>query len=93
LSSLCQLKIELAAVVDQFVKDTYNLEGDGALCWCYEEIVRVIAYISSGNYANIRAFACSLASGNPIVEHQGMSYAVSCIQPGIGYFYSKLFLL
>ena len=32
-SSLSQLKIELAAVVDigeQFVKATYNLDGDGA---------------------------------------------------------------
>ena len=55
------------------------------MCRCYDEIVGVRAYISSGNYTNIRAVARSMTSGNPIVKHQWMSYAVSCVQPGIDY--------
>ena len=41
---LGQLKMELAAVIDigeQFVRSTYNLEGDKALMVnCYEETVK-----------------------------------------------------
>ncbi len=90
---LCQLKMELAAVVDigeQFVKATYNLEGDGALMVnCYEEIVKLRSVISSVYYPNIAAVSQSLAPGNPHAQQQYIAYAMSCVQPGINYFKSK----
>ena len=86
---LGQLKMELAAVIDigeQFVKSTYNLEGDGALMVnCYEEIVKLRSVISSVYYPNIAAVSQSLAPGNPLAQQQFIAYAMSCVD----YFKSK----
>ena len=85
--------MELAAVIDlgeQFVKTTYNLEGDGALMVnCYEEIVKLRALLNSAYYPNIRAVAESLVPGNPLAQQQWTAYALSCVKPGLDYFREK----
>ena len=41
---------------EQFVRSTYNLEGDGTLMVnCYEEIVKLQSVISSAYYPNVTA--------------------------------------
>ncbi len=88
-----QLKMELAAVVDfgeQFVKSTYNLEGDGTLVvTCYEEIVKLRAVIQAAHHPNVVAIACSLAHGNIAIQQQWTSYAFTCVEPGLDYFLEK----
>lgn len=73
---LGQLKMELAAVVDigeQFVKATYNLEGDGAL------MVRNIKAKSSFARCLPPSVAQSLAPGNVLAEQQWTAYAMACV--------------
>jgi len=92
-TGLSRLKMELAAVIDigkQFVKSTYNLEGDGAsMVNCYEEIVKLRSVISSSNYPNTMAVSQSLAPGNTLAQQLYVAYAMSCVQPGIDYFQLK----
>lgn len=60
--------MELAAVIDigeQFVKSTYNLEGDGALM-----VVKIGTILGSGHHPNITAVSKSLAPGNPLAQQQ-----------------------
>ena len=87
------LKMELATVVDVgecFVSGTYKLEGDGLLAiTCFEEIERVKTSLTVGHYPNMAAIAKTLASENPSVAQQWMTYGMNCVQPGIVYFHSK----
>ena len=57
--TVIQLKVELAIMIDfgkQFVKSTYNLEGDGALIvTCYEEILKLLVVVHSSYYPNLEA--------------------------------------
>ena len=91
--NIAQLQIELAAVIDlgeTFVKATYKLEGDGALVMeCYEVIRGIIATIHTGHYPNVQAIARKLSSGNPACHQQWLSYAISCLKPGIDYFMDR----
>ncbi len=93
LPTVIQLKVELAVVIDfgeQFVKSTYNLEGDGALIvTCYEEILKLRAVVHSSYYPNLEAITQSLSQGNVIIQHQWKSHAFSCIKPGVDYFNNK----
>ena len=58
------LMIEMAAVVDagkEFVKATYNLEGDGALVLeCYEQVQAVFASIHVSHYPTVDAIIQTL---------------------------------
>ena len=69
---LGQLMMELAAVIDigeQFVRSTYNLEGDGALMVnCNEEIEKLRSLISSAYCPNTTAVSQSLAPGNTLAQ-------------------------
>ena len=93
LPTVIQWKVELAIVIDfgeQFVKSTYNLEGDGALIvTCYEEILKLQALVHSSYYQNLEAVIQSFSQGNAIIQHQWKSHAFSCIKPGIDYFNDK----
>ena len=75
---------------EQFVKSTYNLEGDGALIvTCYEEILKLQAVVHSSYYHNLEAVIQSFSQGNAVIQHQWKSHAFSCIKPGIDYFNDK----
>ena len=60
---------------------------------CYEEIVKLRSVISSAYYPNIMAFSQSIAPGNILSQQQYVAYAMSCVQPGINYFKSKLVMI
>lgn len=85
-----QLKMELAAVFDigeHFAKAMYNLDSEGALMVnCYEEIVKLRAVLNTAYHPNIESVAQSLAPGNVIAQQQWISYAMSCVQPGLDCF-------
>ena len=53
------VKLELAAVIDYgepFVRETYNLEGDGPLALsCYETVQEIVAFIVVDNAPNLNA--------------------------------------
>ena len=86
------LKIELASIVDwgkAFVKATYNLEGDGPLAFTCYEIVQTVTSIQVTNTPNVNAVAKSLAPV-PAVQQQLVTYAKSCVQPGLDYFQHQL---
>ena len=61
-TKMTHLMIEMAAVVDagkEFVKATYNLEGDGAFVLeCYEQVQAVFASIHVSHY-NIPKCGCN----------------------------------
>ena len=85
--------MELAAVIDvgkNFVKATYNLEGDGALVLqCYEEITKIRAALHAGHYPNMSAIARRLAPGNLPLQQQWIQYGMSCVKGGFKYFQDK----
>ena len=87
------LKIELTSIIDwgeAFVKATYNLEGDEPLASiCYEIVQTVVASIQVANTPNVNAIAKSLAPA-PAVQQQLVTYAKSCVQPGLDYFQHQL---
>ena len=54
------------------------LEGDGLLAiTCFEEIERVKTSLTVGHYPNMAAIAKTLASGNPSVAQQWMTYGMN----------------
>ena len=88
------LMVEMAAVVDagrEFVKTTYNVEGDGPLVLeCYERIQAAFASIHVRHYPNTDAVIKKLTAGAPAhVSQHWKLYAQSCIQPGLDYFVSR----
>ena len=87
------LKIELASIIDcseAFVKATYNVEVDGHVAFtCYEIVQTVVASIQVANTPNVNAVARSLAPA-PAVQQQLVTYAKSCVQPGLDYFQQQL---
>ena len=55
-NSLSHLQAAVIDVGKNFVKATYNLEGDGALVLqCYEEITKIRAALHPGHYPNMSA--------------------------------------
>ena len=88
------LNIELASIIDwgeAFVKATYNLEGDGPLAFtCYEIVQTIVASIQVANTPNVSAVAKCLAPAVPAAEQQLVTYAKSCVQPGLDYFQHQL---
>ena len=85
------LKIKFASIIDWgevFVKANYmyNPEGDGPLAFtCYERIQTVVPSIQVANTPSVNAFARGLATA-PEVQQQLVTYAKSCVQPGLDYF-------
>lgn len=81
------LKAELAVIVDfgmQFVKTTYNLEGDGPLVFrCYEAISALTAAVNLAHYPNLNAIARELSASNPAARQQWEAYGKSCVEPAI----------
>ena len=67
----------------QFVRSTYNIEGDGA----YGRLLRRDSEITK--YNKLCAVSQSLAPGNTLAQQQDVAYAMSCVQPGIDYFQLK----
>ena len=69
--------MELAAVIDigeQFVRSTYNIEGDGA----YGQLLRTDSEIMK--YNKLCAVSQSLAPGNTLAQQQDVAYAaMSCV--------------
>ena len=59
-----KLQLELAVIIDcgeQFVKATYNLEGDGALVFCCYDILSLLKFgIQVEHYPNLIAVATRL---------------------------------
>ena len=84
------LQIELAVVVDagkNFVKATYNLEGDGPLSLsCFQVIEELEASITTSHNPNLNAVVRKLCASIHHSETQLMAYAKKCIQPGFDYF-------
>ena len=90
------LQIEIAAVVDwgePFVKACYFLEGDGPLAVdAYEAMERVASAIRTANIPNVHAVieqSINIPRSDP--RHQQLiSYAQSCVQPGLNYFEAQV---
>ena len=84
------LQIELAAVVDagkNFVKATYNLEGDGPLSLsCFQVIEELEASIHTSHNPNLDAVVRKLCASIRHSQTQLKAYAEKCIQPGFDYF-------
>ena len=95
LTSLAQLKIELAAVVDvgePFVKVTYALKGGGVLkINCFEKILK-LRDVSSGRayYPNLQSVAMSPGKGNEALKQQVIANGLNCVRPGLEYFHNIL---
>ena len=88
------LMVEMAVVVDsgrEFVRATYNLEGDGPLVLkCYEQLEVVTQSIRVKHFPNTDAVINRLFSGRPAhVIQQWRVYAESCVQPGFDYFNNR----
>ena len=87
------LMIEMAAVVDagkEFVKATYNLDGDGALVLeCYERVQAVFASIHVSHYPNVDAIIQTLTGLFASDAQQWKLYAQTCVKPGLEYFVLK----
>ena len=87
------LQVELAVTVDAgmpFVKATYNLEGDGPLVLrCYEIISGLNAAARQAYYSNLQAVVTDLSSDNA-QQQQLTQHAISCVQPGLRYYFNQL---
>ena len=90
------LQLELVATVgagEPFVSATYHLEGDGPLVFESSEITAlatVQASMHNDHHPNVTTVAQHLSAGNSIAMNQMAQYALSCIQPGLQYFTTKL---
>ena len=75
---------------EQFMKGTYNLEGDGPLVFtCYDEVSTIVIAIHIENIPNVRAVANSL-SLLPTVRQQLITHASKCTKPDLDYFKQQL---
>ena len=87
------LQIELVAIIDggeNFVKATYNLEGDGPLVFeCYEILTALTAGIHTAYYPNLEDVARTLCGGPAVSLQQWIEYGKSCLKPGLDYFHDK----
>lgn len=83
------LQIELAAVVDagkNFVKATYNLEGNGPLSLsCFQVIEELEASIHTSHNRNLDAVARKLCASTCYSETRVKADAKKCIQPRFDY--------
>lgn len=88
------LKIELATVVDfgeEFVKATYNLEGDGPLAFkCFELVSALTIVVGLDHFPNLSAICLQLSQGNSTAMQQLIDYGKSCVQPAIQYYKQRL---
>ena len=88
-----KLQLELAAVIDdgeQFVKATYNLEGDGALVFsCFDVLASLAVGIRTAYFPNLTAVSARLSAGNPARAQQFEQYGRLCVQPGLDYYVTK----
>ena len=91
-----KLKMELAIVIDygqNFLKATYDLEGDGPLILrCFEIIDTLCIAIKSldSRSPNAEAVANKLSRGSITYKKNLIEYARACLQPGIVYFNRQL---
>ena len=88
-----KLQMELAVTIDameEFVKATYQLEGDGVLVvTTYEQLRVLYSVISSQHYPNVDAVAEKLSKGNIVHKQMLKSYARDCVEPAFEYFKQK----
>ena len=88
--------MELAVVIDygeNFVKATYDLEGDGPLIFrCFEIIDTLCIAIKrlDGRSPNAEAVANDLSKGSLTYKKSLIEYTRTYVQPGIIYFYRQL---
>ena len=91
------LEVELAVVIDvgeQFVTGIYQLEGDGPLVFsCFEVLCTIDASIRSAHMPNTMAIIKRITgmsvSSNSQVFQEWLTYAKSCVEPGLKYFQEK----
>ena len=85
--------MELAAIVDAgepFVKETYQLEGDGALAFrCYEIFSTLEASVKLQHFPNLHAMANKLVGRSHELLNKFIQYGKARIQPGLQYFKAK----
>ena len=85
------LEMELAVVIDvgeQFVKATYNLEGDSPLFFsCSKVLSAVDAAINTAHMPNTLAVIERICgTGIAISSQQWLAYANKCVELGLNYF-------
>ena len=69
------------------VKETYVLEGDGALALsCYEVVATLSAGIHVQHYPNLFAIAQTILNVHPAHRQQWIDFGKVCIGPGLQYF-------
>lgn len=90
---LRDLRLELGIIVDagvHFVKATYYLEGDGPLIFsCYERLSAVVHAVGVAHYPSTLAIAQEIANGDAVLQHQLITEAKACVQPGLIFFQEK----
>ena len=76
--------------MEQFVKATCKLEGDGSLSLeAYQQLSILFASVSTHHYPNDAAVAKAEANGNASHEQQLLDYSKACVQPAYDYFCLK----
>ena len=88
------LQLELTAVVDiveQFVKATYYLEGDGPLVFsCYERWQTAAEACQAPHFPNVRAVSSAIVRENPIEQAVAFEErAKTTVNPAIQWFLRK----
>lgn len=90
LQSPVQLKVEMAAVMEleNFVKATYTLEGDGSLVFiAYEKLQQLKAFIEVGNFPTLTTKVQELFPLDPVQQQQWYGHGLrQCLLPAFEYF-------
>ena len=82
--------VELAALVEleQFVKTTYTLEGDGTLIFiAYEKLLMLRAFIQVQNFPTLTVTVQELFPANAIEQQRWYQYGLrECLTPAFEYY-------
>ncbi|KAK3745625.1 hypothetical protein QZH41_002254, partial [Actinostola sp. cb2023] len=89
-----QLRVEMAAFMEleQFVKTTYTLEGDGTLIFiAYEKLLMLKAFIQVHHFPTLTMTVQELFPANAIVQQQWYQYGLrECLTPAFEYYAQTL---
>lgn len=89
-----QLRVEMAAFMEleQFVKTTYTLEGDGTLIFiAYEKLLMLKAFIQVQHFPTLTMTVQELFPANAIVQQQWYQYGLrECLTPAFEYYAQTL---
>jgi hypothetical protein len=92
-----RLQLQLAATVDagvEFVKFTYDMEGDGPLAFVvHERLARLSAFVSAPKFPNLEALTRHLTAAAvppPETAQQLFDLGVRSVAPGLIYWNKKL---